>query len=68
YKLVLLPVWLARFRFLGRDYRVLVNGRTGEVHGERPWSLVKILGAVLLAVVLVAALLALSRLGSGLDF
>ncbi|MDW8124717.1 MAG: hypothetical protein RMJ04_08070 [Geminicoccaceae bacterium] len=68
YKLVLLPVWLARFRFLGRDYRVLVNGRTGEVHGERPWSLAKILGAVLLAVVLVVALLALSRHGSGLDF
>ena len=65
YKLVLLPVWVARFRFMGKDYRVLVNGRTGEVHGERPWSLWKILGAVLLAVLVLLGLLLLGRVGSG---
>ena len=29
----------------------MVNGRTGEVHGERPWSFWKIAGAVVLGVV-----------------
>jgi hypothetical protein len=65
YKLVLLPVWVARFRFMGKDYRVLVNGRTGEVHGERPWSLWKILGAVLLALLVLFGLFVLGRAGSG---
>lgn len=66
YKLVLLPVWVAAFKFLGKDYRVLVNGRTGEVHGERPWSLVKILLAVLLALLVLAGLVLLSEAGQPL--
>jgi len=65
YKLVLLPIWVASFRFMGKDYRVLVNGRTGEVHGERPWSLWKILGAVLLALLVLLALFLVGRAGSG---
>lgn len=65
YKLVLLPVWVASFKFLGKDYRVLVNGRTGEVHGERPWSLWKILGAVLLTLLVLLGLFLASRAGSG---
>ncbi len=61
YKLVLLPVWLARFSFLGRDYRVLINGRTGAVAGERPWSPWKIATALLLAVAVAAILILLAR-------
>lgn len=57
YKLVLLPIWVASFKFLGRDYRVLINGRTGEVHGERPWSLLKIALAVLAGLLVVAGVL-----------
>lgn len=60
FKHVLLPVWVAAFLFLGRSYRFVVNGRTGEVHGERPWSAWKIAGAVALglALLLLWALLA----------
>lgn len=56
FKQVLLPVWVAAFQFLGRPYRFVVNGRTGEVHGERPWSAWKIAGAALLALVLLLLL------------
>ena len=52
FKHVLLPVWIAAFTFIGRQYRFVVNGRTGEVHGERPWSAWKIAGAVVLAILL----------------
>ena len=52
FKHVLLPVWVAAFSFIGRPYRFVVNGRTGEVHGERPWSAWKIAGAVVLAILL----------------
>jgi DNA-directed RNA polymerase subunit RPC12/RpoP len=66
YKLVLLPVWVAAFRFLGKDYRVLVNGRTGEVHGERPWSLFKIALAVLVGLVVLAGVLLALQAGQPL--
>lgn len=39
---VLLPMWITSFRFGGRIFRILVNARTGEVQGERPYSWVKI--------------------------
>jgi len=42
FKHVLLPVWLSAYRYRERVYRFLVNGRTGEVQGERPWSWAKI--------------------------
>ncbi|MFP4327785.1 MAG: primosomal protein N' (replication factor Y) - superfamily II helicase [Paracoccaceae bacterium] len=47
FKHVLLPVWLAAYRFRGETYRVVVNGRTGRIQGERPWSAWKIAVAVL---------------------
>lgn len=52
FKHILLPVWMAAYKYNGKSYRFLVNGQTGEVQGERPWSVWKIA----LAVLLVAAL------------
>ena len=49
---MLLPVWVAAFQFVGKPYRFVVNGRTGEVHGERPWSFWKIAGAAVLGLLL----------------
>ncbi len=57
FKHILLPLWLAAYRFRGRPYRIVVNGQTGKVRGERPWSWVKIA---------VAALLAAAAIGGGL--
>jgi DNA-directed RNA polymerase subunit RPC12/RpoP len=42
FKQVLLPVWVTAYRFRDRPYRVLINGRTGKVVGDRPWSWWKI--------------------------
>jgi len=42
FKHILLPIWLNAYRFKDRSYRFLVNGRTGEVQGERPWDWFKI--------------------------
>ncbi len=56
FKHILLPIWISAYRYNGKSYRFLINGRTGEVQGERPWSWVKISAAVLagLAVVGIA--------------
>jgi len=52
FKHILLPIWMAAYKYNGKSYRFLVNGQTGEVQGERPWSVWKIAFAVLLAAVL----------------
>ncbi|MFN4204444.1 MAG: primosomal protein N' (replication factor Y) - superfamily II helicase [Tabrizicola sp.] len=52
FKNILLPVWMAAYKYNGKSYRFLVNGQTGEVQGERPWSIWKIAFAVLVAAVL----------------
>lgn len=56
FKLMLLPVWLAFYVYGGKRFQVYVNGRTGEVHGERPYSAVKIALAVITVVIVVAAI------------
>jgi DNA-directed RNA polymerase subunit RPC12/RpoP len=60
YKQLLLPVWIAAYRFRGKVYQVAVNARTGEVSGERPYSVWKIAGLVALIAAAVAAIALLS--------
>ena len=64
YKHVLLPIWLLTVLYDGRPWQVFVNGVTGEVHGERPWSNVKIAAAVI-AVLLVIVLIVILRSVAG---
>ena len=59
FKLMLLPVWIAGYLHAGKTYNILVNGRTAEVAGERPYSAAKITAAVAAAVLLVAAVIVL---------
>ncbi|MEO5643015.1 MAG: hypothetical protein ABIQ40_15220, partial [Bacteroidia bacterium] len=46
FKHILLPIWLSAYRYSEKIYRFMINGRTGEVQGERPYSFWKIAGAV----------------------
>jgi predicted RNA-binding Zn-ribbon protein involved in translation (DUF1610 family) len=57
FKHILLPAWLGAFRYRGKAYRLCVNGRTGLVQGERPYSGWKIAFTVLLAVILIGLFL-----------
>lgn len=54
FKHVLLPVWVAAYRYNGKSFRFVVNGQTGRVQGERPWSVWKISVAVVLALLVAA--------------
>jgi ribosomal protein S27E len=56
FKHILLPVWLAAYKYRGKSYRFVVNGRTGAVQGERPWSGWKIAFAVILGLSVAAAI------------
>lgn len=44
YRHLLLSIWLLAVEFEGETYQVFINGATGEVHGERPYT--KLVGAL----------------------
>lgn len=47
FKHILLPLYISAYRYNGKVYRFLINARTGEVQGERPYSAWKIALAIL---------------------
>lgn len=53
FKHILLPLWISAYRFHQKVYRFLVNARTGEVQGERPYSWVKIAFAIMAALAVI---------------
>ena len=61
FKHILLPVYAGAYRFNGKIYQIVVNGRTGEIQGDRPYSIWKIaalvlfLGFLLMIVLLIAS-------------
>ena len=61
FKLCLLPIWVASYRYRGESYRFLCNGQTGAIAGDAPLSWVRIVlfAAALLA--LVATIIVLSN-------
>ena len=54
-------IWLVRYDYGARNFQVVVNGYTGKVAGEQPWSWVKIALTVLLVLAVFAGLSMLDR-------
>ena len=55
FKHILLPVWIAAYKYRGKSFRFVVNGQSGRVQGERPYSWSKIALAVIAAILLALA-------------
>lgn len=55
FKHILLPVWMAAYKYRGKTYRFVVNARTGQVQGERPYSAWKIAFAVIIGLAVAGA-------------
>ncbi len=55
FKHLLLPAYVSAYNFKGKLYRFMVNARTGEVQGERPYSWIKITLAILIVLGIIAA-------------
>ncbi len=47
FKQILVPIWLSAYRYKGKVYQFVVNGRTGAIAGDRPYSTKKIVLAIL---------------------
>jgi len=67
FKHILLPVWIAAYRYRSKTYRFVINGRSGRVYGERPYSIVKIAVAVILGAMAMAILLTALYASGALD-
>jgi hypothetical protein len=66
YKHLLLPLWLLTVIYDERPFQVYINGVTGEVHGARPYSKVKIAFAITAGVILaILIIVAISAAGGG---
>jgi DNA-directed RNA polymerase subunit RPC12/RpoP len=61
YKHLLLPAWLMSYRWKNKPHQVFINATTGEVQGERPWSVLKILFAIIAAAALAWGVYALTQ-------
>jgi DNA-directed RNA polymerase subunit RPC12/RpoP len=59
FKHVLLPLWVGTYRYRGVNYRILINGQTGKISGEKPRDRIKIAGftAMVIAAIILALLL-----------
>jgi ribosomal protein S27E len=65
FKHVLLPIWIAAYRYRGDVYRILVNGQTGEVQGKAPYSWAKIALLALFVAALLAVFVLFMTKGGG---
>ncbi|HEX8911055.1 MAG TPA: hypothetical protein VF796_01760 [Humisphaera sp.] len=63
FKHLLLPVWASAYRYNNRVFSFMINARTGEVQGDRPYSAWKIalLVIAILVVVLTVVLLVANK-------
>ena len=62
FKHLLLPVYAGAYRYNNKVFQILVNGRTGEVQGERPYSWLKI--GCLVVVIIFVLLIILTIFGA----
>ena len=56
FKHCLVPVWLSAYRYKEKTFHYVVNGVTGKMHGTAPYSVLKIVGAVLLGAAVLGGL------------
>lgn len=54
FKLMLMPLWVSAFLYNKKTYRFIINGQTGQVKGERPYSWIKITAFILFIILLIA--------------
>jgi len=60
FKHLLLPVYAGAYRYNGKLFQILVNGRTGEIQGDRPysaWKIALLVMAILIFVLIVIAVI-----------
>lgn len=53
YKYLMLPMWLSSFQYKSKVFQFMVNGQTGQVGGKAPISPLRVMIAVVLALIVI---------------
>jgi len=61
YKLMLMPLWVSAFLYNKKTFQFIINGQTGEVKGERPYSWIKIVSLILFIVATIGTVVYLNK-------
>lgn len=56
FKHILLPIYISAYKYKNKVYQILVNARTGEVQGDRPYSAWKIFFFSLIIIATIAGI------------
>jgi len=57
YKNILLPIWTAFFTWKEKEYHYAINAQTGELVGERPYSVTKIVFTLIAITVIIVGII-----------
>ncbi len=53
FKSIFLPVWISSYQFKGKTYKFMINGQSGEINGQAPFSALRVslsmIGSILLS-------------------
>ena len=62
FEVTMLPIWLSSFSHKNRQYDIAINGLTGEIVGNRPYSYSKIFITVFLIITLILGIIYLDEI------
>ena len=51
FKYLLAPVWMSNFKFKDKVYSFVVNGQTGRIAGKSPVSALRVIAAIIIAII-----------------
>lgn len=61
FKHILLPIYVSSFFYNNKSYTFYINGMTGNISGNRPYSTTKIVFAILAAIIIISIILMMMR-------
>ncbi len=56
FEVTMLPIWMSSFNYKSKEYNIAINGVTGEIFGERPYSYTKIFITILIVATIILGL------------
>jgi DNA-directed RNA polymerase subunit RPC12/RpoP len=67
FKHILLPLWAGTYRFQGQDYRLMINGQTGKISGNKPRDTLKLALLITILVFMLALILSIYWIATNLN-
>lgn len=61
---MLLPAYISAYTYEGKTFRFMINGQTGEVQGERPYSALKIVLFIAAIIAIIGAIAGVASIAS----